>query len=77
MSGQNVNVCDIGDDVKNVLKKFRFQKHNSNSALILKVCFKLINRKRARQDVINDVIMFTKEQVLNLIRDFDVLYCLN
>lgn len=38
MSGQNVNVCDIGDDVKEILKKFRFQKHNSNSALILKVC---------------------------------------
>lgn len=47
MSGQNVNVCDIGEDVKNVLKKFRFQKHNSNSALILKVRFKLVNRKRA------------------------------
>ncbi|XP_049883946.1 glia maturation factor beta [Pectinophora gossypiella] len=37
MSGHNVNVCDIGDDVKEVLKKFRFQKHSSNSALILKV----------------------------------------
>ncbi|CAG9134316.1 hypothetical protein JYU34_021882 [Plutella xylostella] len=34
MSGQ---VCDIGDDVKEVLKKFRFQKHSTNSALILKV----------------------------------------
>lgn len=38
MSGQNVNVCDIGDDVKEVLKKFRFQKHTTNAALILKVC---------------------------------------
>ncbi|VVC99903.1 unnamed protein product [Leptidea sinapis] len=37
MSAQNVNVCDIGEDVKEVLKKFRFQKHTSNSALILKV----------------------------------------
>lgn len=37
MSGHNVNVCDIGDDVKEVIKKFRFQKHTSNSALILKV----------------------------------------
>ncbi|CAG9577025.1 unnamed protein product [Danaus chrysippus] len=37
MSGQNVNVCDIGEDVKEKLKKFRFQKHTSNCALILKV----------------------------------------
>lgn len=37
MSAQNVNVCDIGDDVKEILKKFRFAKHSSNSALILKV----------------------------------------
>lgn len=37
MSAHNVNVCDITDDVKEVLKKFRFQKHTSNSALILKV----------------------------------------
>ncbi|CAH1642193.1 unnamed protein product [Spodoptera littoralis] len=36
MSAHNVNVCDITDDVKEVLKKFRFQKHTSNSALILK-----------------------------------------
>ncbi|PZC76068.1 glia maturation factor beta [Helicoverpa armigera] len=37
MSSHNVNVCDITDDVKEVLKKFRFQKHTTNSALILKV----------------------------------------
>lgn len=42
MSGQNVNVCDIGDEVKEALKKFRFQKHTSNSALILKVSLKII-----------------------------------
>ncbi|KAJ2943296.1 hypothetical protein O0L34_g12103 [Tuta absoluta] len=37
MSAQNVNVCDIGEDVKDALKKFRFTKHTSNCALILKV----------------------------------------
>lgn len=43
MSGHNVNVCDIGDEVKEVLKKFRFTKHNSNTALILKVGLILIH----------------------------------
>ncbi|GLH14535.1 hypothetical protein R5R35_012397 [Gryllus longicercus] len=33
----NVKVCDIGDDVKEALKKFRFRKSVDNSALILKV----------------------------------------
>ncbi|XP_053621847.1 glia maturation factor beta [Plodia interpunctella] len=37
MAAQNVNVCDIGETVKETLKKFRFQKHTSNRALILKV----------------------------------------
>lgn len=37
MSAQNVNVCDITEDVKETLKKFRFAKHSSNAALILKV----------------------------------------
>nr|CAD7592245.1 unnamed protein product [Timema genevievae] len=30
----NVKVCDIGDDVKEALKKFRFRKHENNAALI-------------------------------------------
>ncbi|RZF39545.1 hypothetical protein LSTR_LSTR001066 [Laodelphax striatellus] len=33
----NVKVCDIGDDVKEALKKFRFRKSETNAALILKV----------------------------------------
>lgn len=37
MSAHNVNVCDITDDVKETLKKFRFTKNSSNAALILKV----------------------------------------
>lgn len=37
MSAQNVNVCDITEDVKETLKKFRFAKHSSTAALILKV----------------------------------------
>lgn len=41
MTAHNVNVCDIGDEVKEALKKFRFQKNNNNSALILKVGFTL------------------------------------
>lgn len=37
MSSANVKVCDIQDDVKEALRKFRFRKHDNNSALILKV----------------------------------------
>ncbi|KAK6636212.1 hypothetical protein RUM43_009870 [Polyplax serrata] len=33
----NVKVCDINDDVKDALKKFRFRKSENNAALILKV----------------------------------------
>ncbi|XP_015520058.2 glia maturation factor beta [Neodiprion lecontei] len=33
----NVKVCDIEDDVKEELKKFRFRKNKNNAALILKV----------------------------------------
>ncbi|XP_075224082.1 glia maturation factor [Lycorma delicatula] len=33
----NVKVCDIEDDVKDALKKFRFRKSETNAALILKV----------------------------------------
>ncbi|XP_069676790.1 glia maturation factor [Periplaneta americana] len=33
----NVKVCDIDDDVKEALKKFRFRKNNTNAALIMKV----------------------------------------
>lgn len=37
MSSGNVNVCDIDDEVREELRKFRFEKHDSNCALILKV----------------------------------------
>ncbi|XP_014255586.1 glia maturation factor beta [Cimex lectularius] len=33
----NVNVCEIEDDVKEALKKFRFRKAETSAALILKV----------------------------------------
>ncbi|XP_067009717.1 glia maturation factor [Anabrus simplex] len=33
----SVKVCDIGDDVRDALKKFRFRKNETNAALILKV----------------------------------------
>ncbi|XP_014272936.1 glia maturation factor [Halyomorpha halys] len=33
----NVSVCDIDDAVKGAVKKFRFRKFETNSALILKV----------------------------------------
>ncbi|KAL1117915.1 hypothetical protein AAG570_004228, partial [Ranatra chinensis] len=33
----NVNVCDISDEVKEAVKKFRFRKSDNNAALILKV----------------------------------------
>jgi len=32
-----MKVCDIEDDVKDALRKFRFRKHENNAALILKV----------------------------------------
>jgi hypothetical protein len=32
----NVKVCDIDDDVKDALKKFRFRKNDKNAALISK-----------------------------------------
>jgi hypothetical protein len=32
----NVKVCDIDDDVKDALKKFRFRKNDTNAALISK-----------------------------------------
>lgn len=32
-----VKVCDIDDDVKEALKKFRFRKNDKNAALIMKV----------------------------------------
>jgi hypothetical protein len=35
----NVKVCDIDDDVKEALKKFRFRKNDTNAALISK-CLK-------------------------------------
>jgi hypothetical protein len=33
---QNVKVCDIDDDVKEELRKFRFRKNDTNAALISK-----------------------------------------
>jgi len=33
----NVNVCDIDDSIKDAMKKFRFRKIETSSALILKV----------------------------------------
>lgn len=33
----NVKVCDINDEVKDALKKFRFRKSDKNAALVLKV----------------------------------------
>lgn len=33
---QGTKVCDIGDDVKETLRKFRFRKATTNAALISK-----------------------------------------
>lgn len=35
-SFQGTKVCDIGDDVKETLRKFRFRKATTNAALISK-----------------------------------------
>ncbi|XP_045508604.1 glia maturation factor beta [Colias croceus] len=58
----NVNVCDIGDDVKEVLKKFRFQKHESNSALILKV-----NREKQTLEVDEEVHNIELEELQDIL----------
>ncbi|KAL4712152.1 hypothetical protein ACJJTC_011013 [Scirpophaga incertulas] len=62
MSAQNVNVCDIGDDVKEVLKRFRFQKHNSNSALILKV-----NREKQTLEVDEELDSVELEELQDIL----------
>ncbi|EEB15105.1 Glia maturation factor beta, putative [Pediculus humanus corporis] len=49
MSG-HVKVCDIKDDVKDALKKFRFRKNENNAALILKV-------DREKQEICIDEIL--------------------
>lgn len=49
----NVKVCDIGDDIKDALKAFRFRKNETNAALIMKV-----DREKQRiciDDLLEDV----------------------
>jgi hypothetical protein len=43
----NVKVCDIDEDVKDALKKFRFRKNDTNAALISKClsCIVMISLK--------------------------------
>ena len=36
----SINVCEIADEVKDVLKKMRFRKAKTNAAVILKIDFK-------------------------------------
>ncbi|KAI8433483.1 hypothetical protein MSG28_015518 [Choristoneura fumiferana] len=62
MSGHNVNVCDIGDDVKEKLKKFRFSKHNENCALILKV-----NREKQALEVDEELESVELEQLQEIL----------
>ncbi|KAJ8707874.1 hypothetical protein PYW07_011551 [Mythimna separata] len=62
MSAHNVNVCDITDDVKEVLKKFRFQKHTSNSALILKV-----NREKQTLEVDEELENVEPEELQDIL----------
>lgn len=40
---KGTKVCDIGDDVKETLRKFRFRKATSNAALICKLLKILIH----------------------------------
>lgn len=49
----NVKVCDIDDDVKDALKKFRFRKNDTNAALIMKVDRE--KQKICIDDLIEDV----------------------
>lgn len=62
MFARNVNVCDIGEDVKDALKKFCFRKHTTNSALIVKV-----NREKQALEVeeeLDDVTLETLQETL-------------
>uniref|UniRef100_A0A8D9AKE2 Glia maturation factor beta n=1 Tax=Cacopsylla melanoneura TaxID=428564 RepID=A0A8D9AKE2_9HEMI len=59
---QPVKVCDIDDDVKEALKKFRFRKAQSNAALILKV-----DREKQRiciDDLMEDVTLDELREIL-------------
>ncbi|CAH0771163.1 unnamed protein product [Bemisia tabaci] len=59
---QSVQVCDIEDDVRDAIKKFRFRKSELNSALILKV-----NREQQRicvDDLIEDVSLDDLQEIL-------------
>ncbi|CAH0601979.1 unnamed protein product [Chrysodeixis includens] len=62
MSSHNVNVCDITDDLKEVLKKFRFQKHTANAALILKV-----NREKQTLEVEEELDSVEPEQLQDIL----------
>ncbi|XP_061728044.1 glia maturation factor beta [Cydia pomonella] len=62
MSGHNVNVCDIGDEVKEKLKKFRFSKHNENCALILKV-----NREKQMLEVDEELESVELEELQDIL----------
>ncbi|CAB3233471.1 unnamed protein product [Arctia plantaginis] len=62
MSSHNLTVCDIGDDVKEVLKKFRFQKHTTNSALILKV-----NREKQALEVDEELESVELEELQDIL----------
>ncbi|XP_063240463.1 glia maturation factor beta [Bacillus rossius redtenbacheri] len=62
MMPHNVKVCDIGDDVKEALKKFRFRKNEKNAALIMKV-----NREKQLicvDDLLEDVTIDDVREVL-------------
>ncbi|EDV20234.1 uncharacterized protein TRIADDRAFT_61212 [Trichoplax adhaerens] len=36
-SSQNLKICDIGDDLKKKLRKFRFRQETNNAAILLKI----------------------------------------
>ncbi|XP_023704032.1 glia maturation factor beta [Cryptotermes secundus] len=58
----NVKVCDIDDDVKDALKKFRFRKNDTNAALIMKVDRE--KQKICVDDLIEDVSVDDLREIL-------------
>lgn len=66
-------VCDIGDDVKETLRKFRFRKATTNAALIMKV-----DREKQQvcvDEILDDVTLEELRDILPSHQPRYVIYC--
>ncbi|CAI6346353.1 unnamed protein product [Macrosiphum euphorbiae] len=66
-------VCDIGDDVKETLRKFRFRKTTKNAALIMKV-----DREKQQvcvDEMLDDVTLDELREILPGHQPRYIIYC--